>query len=46
VDDGVPGVGAAVITHDEVVSLGEQIDDLPLGGRGLNVLCPGCLRKL
>ena len=30
-DDGVAGVGAAVVADDEVVLVGEQIDDLALG---------------
>ena len=30
-DDGVAGVGAAVVADDEVVLVAEQIDDLPLG---------------
>ena len=31
VDDGMAGVGAAVVADDEVVAVGEQIDDLALG---------------
>ena len=30
-DDGVAGVGAAVVANDEVVLVGEEIDDLALG---------------
>ena len=30
-DDGVAGVGPAVVADDEVVPLGEQIDDLAFG---------------
>ena len=30
-DDGMAGVGAAVVADDEIVLLGEQIDDLALG---------------
>ena len=30
-DDGVAGVGAAVVADDEIVLVGEQIDDLALG---------------
>ena len=30
-DDGVAGVGAAVVADDEVVLVGEEIDDLALG---------------
>ena len=30
-DDGVPGVGPALVANDDIVPLGEKIDDLPLG---------------
>ena len=30
-DDGVAGVGPALVADDDIVLLGEQIDDLPLG---------------
>ena len=30
-DDGVPGIGPALVANDDIVPLGEKIDDLPLG---------------
>ena len=30
-DDGVPGVGPALVANDDIVPLGEKIDDLPFG---------------
>ena len=31
VDDGMAGVGAAVVADDEIVLIGEEIDDFALG---------------
>ena len=30
-DDGMPGVGAALVADDDIVLLGQQVDDLALG---------------